>query len=348
MAGRSTSEHRTPTLSAILPNYNHGRYLPRALDALLAQSRPADEIIIIDDGSTDNSRDIIARYAEKHPSIRPLPNDKNIGVIPTLTRGFNAARGDYVYFAAADDAVIPRFFETGLVALAEHPDAGLFCGDLIMVDGISGQQLGMRPPVRPRLRAGFIGARQFCELLRRNDNFIPTGAALLRRDAVAWAGGFDKRLSTFADGYLVRKVALTFGLYYSPQAHLTWNVFPDGASRTTSTDMNRAKAVLSAVLSRMTNDPVFPDWYGDVFSRRWHFSLCRLAVQEEPVNLDVLREMGLWNETNWKLVRWTLDKIGGRAAQSLILALLWRRLRPFTAAGLVTTALTRFKKSSGS
>ena len=80
-------------LSVVLPNYNHARYLPRALDAYLSQDHPADEIIVIDDCSADASREIVTRYAANHPSIRLVSNDKNMGVIPTLSRGLNEARG---------------------------------------------------------------------------------------------------------------------------------------------------------------------------------------------------------------------------------------------------------------
>jgi glycosyltransferase involved in cell wall biosynthesis len=329
------------TLSVILPNYNHGRYLPRALDALLAQDRPADEIIVVDDGSTDDSLDVIARYGAKSPSIRLLKNEKNIGVIATLTRGLQAARGRYVYFGAADDFVMPGFFSTAVAALQANRQAGMVCGEMILVDGNSGQSLGARPPVRPSLRAAYIPPAEFTRLLRYSDNFILTGAALLRRDAVMQAGGFDERLSTFADGYLVRKIAFTHGLYYLPRACLTWNIFPDSVSRTTSTDLDRAKAVFGAIESQMATDPVFPKWYPGVFAQRWRFSLCRLAVQAEPVDVGVLMQMGIQSETDRVLFEWVLGKFSGRAARLIILAWLWLRLRPFSLTGLVSTALAR-------
>jgi hypothetical protein len=328
-----------PTLSVVLPNYNHGRYLPRALDALLAQSRPADEIIVIDDASTDDSRDIIARYAAKNLSIRPLLNDKNIGVIATLTRGLNVARGTYVYFGAADDFVLPRFFATGLAALQAYPNAGLFCGEMILVDGTSGKSLGARPPVRPRFRAGYISPAKFGRLLRYNDNFILTGAALIRRDAAVWAGGFDKGLSTFADAYLVRKIAFTYGLCYAPQPCLTWCIFPDGVSRTTSTNVDRTQQVFKSIQSRMTADPVFPKWYWNVFERRWRFSICRLATQEDPINIAILES--IQGKTGLALTKWAIANLGGHIARLLILALLWCRLRPYSIVGLLSTALAR-------
>ena len=55
----------------VLPNYNHAQYLPRALDALLSQELPADEIIVVDDCSADASRDIVTRYAARHPVNPP-------------------------------------------------------------------------------------------------------------------------------------------------------------------------------------------------------------------------------------------------------------------------------------
>ena len=128
--------------------------------------RPAEEIVVVDDCSADASREIVSRYAAKYPSIRLIANEKNIGVIPTLSRGLREARGEYVYFGAADDFVMPGFFATAIKMLKAFPQAGLFFGDAVLVDGNSGRCLGTRPPygrgstlvssVHPKLR-GFCG-----------------------------------------------------------------------------------------------------------------------------------------------------------------------------------------------
>src|SRR5580704_16204019 len=102
------------TLSVILPNYNHARYLPRAIGAIAGQSRKPDEFIIIDDGSTDDSREVIAACQRDFPGLSVLFNPQNLGAIPTLQRGLEIARGKYIYFAAADDNILPGFFETAL------------------------------------------------------------------------------------------------------------------------------------------------------------------------------------------------------------------------------------------
>jgi len=79
------------TLSAVLPNYNHAKYVGRALTALLAQERAADEIIVIDDGSTDDSVRVIERIAAGAPAITLLLNGSNVGVIRAPPAGRVAA-----------------------------------------------------------------------------------------------------------------------------------------------------------------------------------------------------------------------------------------------------------------
>ena len=331
-----------PTLSVVLPNYNHAQYLPRALDALLSQERPADEIIVVDDCSADSSREIVIRYAAQHLSIRLVANEKNIGVIPTLSRGLSEARGHYIYFGAADDFVMPGFFAGALRMLQTHPQAGLFFGDAVLVDGHSGRSLGARPPVRPRLSSGFIDPSEVARLLRRNDNFIVTGAAVFRRDAVVSAGGFDEQLSSFADGYLVRKIALTFGFCYAPITALTWCVFRDSVSRKASTQLDRARQVLEKIEARLATDPVFPTWYPHAFRRRWYFATSHLAVQDDPVNRDLLLGMGAQIPGDRAVLNSLLNTFGRKGARVLILAWLWWRYRPFSLIGLGTTALARY------
>src|ERR1700730_1571088 len=116
-------------LSVVLPNFNHGVHLDRSLGALLAQERAPDEIIVIDDASTDDSLTILARYASAWPSVKILANALNQGALASLQQGLEAARGRYVYFAAADDWVMPGFFALGIEMLVANPQRGLFCAD---------------------------------------------------------------------------------------------------------------------------------------------------------------------------------------------------------------------------
>jgi glycosyltransferase involved in cell wall biosynthesis len=334
------NSHAMPLmLSVVLPNYNHAKFVGRALAALLGQERAADEIIVIDDGSTDDSIAVIERIAAAAPAIRLLRNPGNIGVIPTLQRGLEAARGKYIYFAASDDWIFPGFFALALRRLEADPDMGLFCGEAMLVDGASNRPFAVRPAVRPRLRAGRIEAARTEQLLRSTDNWILTGSAIFRRDCVTGAGGFDARLGSFADGFIARKVALKFGFLFEPDIVASWVVFPDSVSRRTALDLQRTKYILDEVPTLISADPGFPSWYADVFRNRWRFAACRLALQADPVERSVLFELGAPAAAEKAELERILAWPQRNLARLVILARLWYRLRPTSLFALLRTML---------
>jgi glycosyltransferase involved in cell wall biosynthesis len=334
------NSHAMPLmLSVVLPNYNHAKFIGRALAALLGQERAADEIIVIDDGSTDDSIAVIERIAAGAPAIRLLRNPSNIGVIPTLQRGLEAARGKYIYFAASDDWVFPGFFALALRRLEADPDMGLFCGEAMLVDGASNRPFAVRPAVRPRLRAGRIEAARTEQLLRSTDNWILTGSAIFRRDCVTWAGGFDARLGSFADGFIARKVALKYGFLFAPDIVASWVVFPDSVSRKTALDLQRTKYILDVVPTLIAADPGFPSWYADAFRDRWRFAACRLALQADPIERSVLLELGAPTAAEKARLESILAWPHRNLARLVILARLWYRLRPTSLFALLRTML---------
>src|SRR5690242_5171951 len=90
-------------ISAVIPTYNHERYLPFALDGALRQTRPLDEIIIVDDGPKDQTRQLVARYGDQ---VRYIYQD-NAGLSAARNAGMRAATGDWVAFLDADDGWLP-------------------------------------------------------------------------------------------------------------------------------------------------------------------------------------------------------------------------------------------------
>src|SRR5262249_54555983 len=110
-----------------MPNYNHAGFLSQSLTAILEQSYPIKELIVVDDASIDNSTQIIEAMARHHPKIRLFRNPRNQGVCYTANRAFEETTGDYIYCAGADDRVLPGFFEKTMGLLAAYPQAGLCC-----------------------------------------------------------------------------------------------------------------------------------------------------------------------------------------------------------------------------
>jgi glycosyltransferase involved in cell wall biosynthesis len=113
-----TSTATPITVSVIISTYNRAHYLPQSLDSLLAQSRPPDDIIVVDDGSTDDTADVAARYAGQ---IRYFHQD-NQGKPTALNFAIGHATGSHVCFFDDDDVMLPEALEAHVAFLSAQPD----------------------------------------------------------------------------------------------------------------------------------------------------------------------------------------------------------------------------------
>jgi glycosyltransferase involved in cell wall biosynthesis len=109
------------TVSVLVPVYNGGRTLPAAIESILAQTHSDFELIVIDDSSTDNSRDVIRDYALRDQRVLPVYHDRNAGLASTLNEGLHLARGELVARMDQDDESMPQRLATQLEYMASHP-----------------------------------------------------------------------------------------------------------------------------------------------------------------------------------------------------------------------------------
>jgi hypothetical protein len=115
----------SPSVSVLMSVHNGDRYLPETLDTLLAQTLRDFELIVVDDGSTDRTPDILAAYAQRDPRVRPVRNERNLKLPGSLNRGLQLCRAPIVARADADDLYVPEYLETQVRFLHAHPDVGL-------------------------------------------------------------------------------------------------------------------------------------------------------------------------------------------------------------------------------
>ena len=134
-------------VSVVLPCFDAERFLPEALDSLLAQTYEDLEIIAIDDGSADATPDVLSRYAARDARVRVLRNERNRGLIPTLNRGVADARGEFIARMDADDVSALRRIERQVQALVLRPEVDVVASGVELIDE-GGRALGRR--VRPR------------------------------------------------------------------------------------------------------------------------------------------------------------------------------------------------------
>lgn len=129
-----------PLASVIIDNYNYGRYLTRAIDSVLNQTYPNVEVIVVDDGSTDCSRDIIAAYGRR---ITPVLKE-NGGMASTYNAGFKVCNGEVIFFLDSDDLLLSTAVEEAL-KLFDGPDVAKVHWPLWEIDE-SGQRTGSVVP----------------------------------------------------------------------------------------------------------------------------------------------------------------------------------------------------------
>jgi len=162
--------------SIVIPCHNHGRYLNEAIEGAMAQTYRPIEVIVVDDGSTDNSAEVAGRYPVT------LVTQKNQGVGAALNHGIRVARGQYLVRLDADDKLHPAFVERCIQVLEEHAEPAFVYTWVILFgerDGI----FHSKPYNLCRLKLG---------------NYIP-GTAVIRREAIEAVDGFDTSLTWLED-----------------------------------------------------------------------------------------------------------------------------------------------------
>ncbi len=128
----------TPKVSVIIPNYNHGRYLRQRIDSVLHQTYKNFEIIILDDCSSDTSREVISEYTG-NPFVREVVfNENNSGTpFKQWQRGIGLAQGEWIWLAESDDYADERFLEILISALDNRNNVGLlYCDSRIVTDSV--------------------------------------------------------------------------------------------------------------------------------------------------------------------------------------------------------------------
>src|SRR3972149_11690952 len=130
-----------PRVSIVVPPYNYGRFLPDCLGSILAQTYRDFEVMVVDDGSTDNTEEVVAGFL---PRVRYF-RQENQGVGAAMNQGIELAMGEYIRFVDADDMVLESGLEPQVALLDSHPRVGLVYGQAYQVNEKGGINLLRRP-----------------------------------------------------------------------------------------------------------------------------------------------------------------------------------------------------------
>lgn len=190
-----------PLVSVIIPCYNQGHYLQDAIKSVLKQTYNNWEIIVIDDGSKDNTREI----AESHAEVKYVYQE-NQGVCAARNQGISLANGKYFVFLDADDQLLVNALEIGVHALDNCKDAGMTFGRVYCQNG-EGQIVLISPEVK---------TCSYADLLRFNTIWHPA-CAMFRAEALATIGTFDTTLVNCGDYDMYLRFARIYPIHCDSQ-----------------------------------------------------------------------------------------------------------------------------------
>jgi glycosyltransferase involved in cell wall biosynthesis len=172
-----------PGISVVIPSYNSAAYLPEAIDSVLGQTVPPLEVIVVNDGSTDETARILQQYEERIVSI----SQENRGLSAARNRGIAAASGDWIAFLDADDIWLPEKLEKQVRCLEKNTNAALVHSQLYYWDPNTGE----KSVQRHRGRHEYVG-RCYHRLFIQH-GVIPS-TMIVRKECLEQEGGFDENI----------------------------------------------------------------------------------------------------------------------------------------------------------
>lgn len=187
-------------VSVVMPVYNAAAFVESAIESILHQSYPHFELIVVDDGSTDETLRIVDACAARDARIRVLPMRKNGGVSRATNAGLQAARYDWVAIMHADDLALPRRLEKQMRAAREHPE--------VVAWGSFGYHINSAGDVLSVSETGPTSVAAFDALRAAGEPaFVIHSSVLVKRAAVLAAGGYDPGFHTCEDLDLFDRLA---------------------------------------------------------------------------------------------------------------------------------------------
>ncbi len=258
----------SPTVSVVIPNYNYACHLDARIESVLNQTYQDFELIILDDASTDNSREVIEKY-RSHPKVSLIAyNEQNSGK-PCMQweKGARLACGRYVWIAEADDLIEPVFLEKAVAALESNEDAVLFfCGSLqndgdgvFCKDGFDRKTQPRFAPPAGSSEYVFDGQFYIDNYLVYGNTIYNASGALFRKDAVSdddWT--YVCGLFSVGDWALWSRVASKGKVIISREKLNYFRMHKGSATKIHRRDVRYYLDMLQITRENMTN---LPSWY---------------------------------------------------------------------------------------
>lgn len=257
-------------ISVIIPCYNQGHYLKFTIDSVIAQTCQDWEIIIVDDGSTDDTAQVVAGYDDAR--VRYV-HQENQGPSAARNMGLSESCGEYVAFLDADDAWMPSFLEYSLLSMRNDQRPGMVYSRFRFLDD--------RGNLQTQIGGEVFESDQFRRAIRRG-GFFPPSCALVRRSTIDQVGWFDNFLSS-EDWDLWLRIAEEFAVIGLEEPLAFYRIHPESYS-TNGVRMHTTRfAVLAKHFGSLDGIPgSWPEAKREAYACGYRSSAYELLQQKDP------------------------------------------------------------------
>ncbi|MBM2814624.1 MAG: glycosyltransferase [Ignavibacteria bacterium] len=277
-------ESMQPKVTIIMTSYNYARYIGEAIKSILNQTYDNWELIIVDDGSTDESLMVIEEYKNNKPekiSLLIHPENKNCGIKETLELGLSQVRGDYIAFLESDDAWQPDYLAKKLMVFEGGNEISLVYSDL--------EPLASQIPNKYK---DYIEYSRYIGFLSGGKPFTPNKYLWLRNPVVSFSNimirasllkfiELKKEFEIWSDWRVIMTAALTGKFYYVPKKLLKWRIHQESANSNFMSQNNQYLSgsmfkidmlkFVSEYCQRTGNSELMLDTLSQTLSIRAHF-----------------------------------------------------------------------------
>lgn len=199
--------NNTAKVSVIIPNYNYGKFIAKTIDSVLDQTCPNVEIIVVDDGSKDDSIEVLGRYGDRITVVEQA----NRGVSKARNNGVAHSSGDFVAFLDADDLWLPKKLEKQLEKFRQDPDIGLVHCAMQFIDRDEEPCGEEKDGMEGWVADEFLRFKRVVVIGAGSTGIVP-------RRVFDEVGGFDPRQTTAADWDFSYRVAANYKIGYVPES----------------------------------------------------------------------------------------------------------------------------------
>lgn len=265
-----------PTIAVVIPNYNDSETLKECLDSVFNQDDAPEQVVVVDDQSTDNSVDLVKEYLKDTSSSELVINDSRLGTMGALNEGFKQVRTDYVLFLSSNDYLKSGIFTRARKCISADGYPGVWSAMVSTIDDQGRQSYAYPSPVIS-FRDTYLAPDECIRMAMLIGHWFTGTTLLFHCETLKKIGGLDTTYQGLADMLAALIIASIKGASFSPEPYGVMRQHDGGLMSRTSNDLSGLDTILEHMVDQgqRLSPKLFSQKFCDVMQRRIRFTAIR-------------------------------------------------------------------------